>query len=121
ERKLLGLPPTCFGTGREHKLNLLRKPRLSRRSRQQMDGWFCVSQEPCQEAYSAMRDCRGFRSSRSSERAGRVFFLLTKLIMDGRVTRIEYCERAIFECRAPDRTFQASEQNVNKSCGISSG
>jgi hypothetical protein len=22
-----------------------------------MDGWFCVSQEPCREAYKALRDC----------------------------------------------------------------
>ena len=39
-----------------------------------MDGWFCVSQESCREAYSALRKTVEFPYSRSSERAGQVFF-----------------------------------------------
>jgi hypothetical protein len=42
------------GVAKMTAVTIVRKPRPSRCSRQQMDGWFCVLQEPCREAYSAL-------------------------------------------------------------------
>src|SRR3954453_21460713 len=66
------------------------KARLDRSLRQRMDGWFCVSQEPCREALRATRHCRDFRSSRSSERADEVFFCLTETYHGCRITRMSF-------------------------------
>ena len=40
-----------------------------------MDGWFCVSQESCREAYSALRRLSGFLFRAPPSAPGRCFFL----------------------------------------------
>ena len=65
-RRLLRLSSDCFGTGREHKLSLLRW--LQGASRQQMDVRFCSEQEPTAERQRAQRRFLIELATRSPER-----------------------------------------------------
>jgi len=81
--KILRLPPNCFGTGSEHKLNHLRRP--IKGLRQQMDVRFCESRDHRREAYRrAVNLLYRFLRAPPKRASGDVCFLLTIDLHGGR-------------------------------------